>query len=555
MPYTPRTWVDGVTKLGPTNLNPIENGIFSSYAVYDVMDPAYGAKGDGVTDDTAAIQAAINACPAGGVVRFRQGTYKITGLTISKGITLQGTGGADAAWTNFGTLITMDSATGVAFTVSAHRCKFRDMAIQNVHATAPTAGAGIKVVSGGGDRTHYGPDLCVRGFFYNIDHQAGKEWTMDPSCFLYDFASIGLRIQNVDSVDGGDMMVSGNFYAGPVNNGDTAIEWLSGGGFKGYNLKVNTRGTATLNRGIALELQDGINTSDFQLCNSSIENCTWGVILEHIGVAHTGTFQNLTITGCEFETLGNSNLTATIAIAPSATGKVSLVNVCGNTIAGTGGNSQVGINFTNLDRASHGPNVFLNSAGFGDGGGNTNVTAVRQASTSALSAGPPSAPRDGDIWLATGVGNGSWQFRYNAGSASAFKWEFVGGAPLTAYRSTNTAQSAGSTFQELDTALRITLARAGDYLLTYSAQGTSSSGNVLLQVTGWDATAAAQVGSGNADSTGGAGNFATISPVNQLVTGWTAGHVVSIAFWTNDGTPANTQWGNKSLGVIPVRVS
>lgn len=55
----------------------------ASFAWYVVKD--YGAVGNGVVDDTAAIQAAINACATagGGVVFFPPGTYAVTQLTIN----------------------------------------------------------------------------------------------------------------------------------------------------------------------------------------------------------------------------------------------------------------------------------------------------------------------------------------------------------------------------------------------------------------------------------------------------------------------------------------
>ena len=41
----------------------------------------YGATGDGTTDDTTSIQAAINAVTSGGVVYFPSGTYRIARTT------------------------------------------------------------------------------------------------------------------------------------------------------------------------------------------------------------------------------------------------------------------------------------------------------------------------------------------------------------------------------------------------------------------------------------------------------------------------------------------
>lgn len=56
-----------------------------NYAWIDVKD--YGAVGDGTTDDTTAIQAAINALPtAGGVVHFPKGIYKVMStITVGNG--------------------------------------------------------------------------------------------------------------------------------------------------------------------------------------------------------------------------------------------------------------------------------------------------------------------------------------------------------------------------------------------------------------------------------------------------------------------------------------
>jgi hypothetical protein len=91
--------------------------------------------------------------------------------------------------------------------------------------------------------------------------------------------------------------------------------------------------------------------------------------------------------------------------------------------------------------------------------------------TSVLSGGPPGSPSDGDIWIATAVdANGTrWHFQYNAGSASAYKWEFLGGPPINYYKpssTTDTITSIQPTFANLPTtgtAAELLVPRAGDY--------------------------------------------------------------------------------------------
>lgn len=59
--------------------------------VYNVLD--YGATGDGSTDDTTAVKAAITAAAAGSTVVFPHGTYKLLdGLFITKPLTIEGNG-------------------------------------------------------------------------------------------------------------------------------------------------------------------------------------------------------------------------------------------------------------------------------------------------------------------------------------------------------------------------------------------------------------------------------------------------------------------------------
>jgi hypothetical protein len=57
----------------------------------NVQSPEFGAKGDGTTDDTTAIQAAINAAGIGGVVYFPKGVYRTSAtLDLPRGVTLLG---------------------------------------------------------------------------------------------------------------------------------------------------------------------------------------------------------------------------------------------------------------------------------------------------------------------------------------------------------------------------------------------------------------------------------------------------------------------------------
>lgn len=103
--------------------------LLSGGSILNVKDPQFGAKGDNSTNDTAAIQAAITACPIYGTVYIPDGDYVVGALTFSKPLTLRGDG--------FGSQLIVDPALAVGTDVltitttgsSGSYFVFRDFAV------------------------------------------------------------------------------------------------------------------------------------------------------------------------------------------------------------------------------------------------------------------------------------------------------------------------------------------------------------------------------------------------------------------------------------------
>lgn len=135
------------TSFGALDFNVLQGGAskkltdaLGAVDFYNVKSPQYGAVGDGVTDDTAAIQAAIDAAAIGsggfgGVVFFPRGTFRVTSpLTFYNIISLMGSGANSST-------INIDSATLGMF-VSSGGIYGRSMFVSGLdfESTASTTG-------------------------------------------------------------------------------------------------------------------------------------------------------------------------------------------------------------------------------------------------------------------------------------------------------------------------------------------------------------------------------------------------------------------------------
>jgi hypothetical protein len=262
-----------------------------------VTDTAYGATGDGTTDDTAAIDAAIAALntAGSGVLYFPAGTYKITAdlATITAHCLILGDGAGDLQAQNAASTIRYDSATGTALTLAGDGIEVRGLALENSTALTHTAGAGIKVTQG--DQNRY-RNVSVRGFYDCVDIEDGALWEMH-SCYLVGPKRYGLYVRHIDLVDGGDQVIVGGAIYAEDRDASAGIRQESGGGLRVLGTKVNSLfGTGYFAYGIDATITNAA-TTNLLLSGLSIEN----VATSCVRVTHTGTgsFGHIILQGVE----------------------------------------------------------------------------------------------------------------------------------------------------------------------------------------------------------------------------------------------------------------
>lgn len=181
--------------------------------------------------------------------------------------------------------------------------------------------------------------------------------------------------------------------------------------------------------------------------------------------------------------------------------------------------------------------------------------------TSTMAGGPPASPVDGDIWIALAVftANIAWAFRYNAGSGSTSKWEFIGGSAWkfsqgNANAVVNTGNAAGGAFFFYGGQSAILVPRAGDYLITgsmdISSAASAAAGDVVTVAISQGAIVA---GTGTTSSSVAGANRTMSLPIDFRSDNNVAGNYAGAGVTT----PDNTVWKfvQINLDIVPIRIA
>jgi polygalacturonase len=325
---TSKTYVDALvnnTALGPAPTGLIATGSVTSRLLADrwgeiknVKD--FGAVGNGVADDTTAIQAAINAAiAAGGGTVFVPGgsTYIVKNLTL----------GSNIIFHNEGTLKLANGAgTGNASTT-----------IFNWAGTTPTYDSD-GVPSGWG-----GSNIIIRGGGTFDGNSANAEERFDGDGgavlwfgHLFHLGGIdGLRIENVTLLDAAGFLIAINHSHNIVIDGCTLLTGAHRGGNSDFNNGRNQDGIHTLNAHNMVISNCYIESSDdcinVDATNASVSNAS----SRYINIIGNTFAQNMGSANRDTTSNVYRSLAYNIKLDPQGTAPIRQVNIVGNVIDGS----------------------------------------------------------------------------------------------------------------------------------------------------------------------------------------------------------------------------
>lgn len=250
---------------------------------FNVLD--YGAVGDDTTDDTTAIQDAIDAAIAngGGTVYFPAAIYRITAALAISGqqITLLG----DNPWSSVIRQATANT-DGLSFGNGLH-------IIEKLQLRGPTgnsSGAGIDT-AGGSSAYIQMKSVRTQGFFIGVRHGSTSFYARMYDCWVFDADSIGIQAVAASN----NLVVTDSYvHTCPVGisiDGAQSVKF-SGGSIEacataGIRINGGDNAAGAYISGVYFEQDDGV--PDILIGNSTVAYGTTIIGTTHIKSGYSGT--------------------------------------------------------------------------------------------------------------------------------------------------------------------------------------------------------------------------------------------------------------------------
>lgn len=244
-----------------------------------VTATAAGLVGDSTTDNTAALQAAIDALPAvGGVLYFPAGKWRIANhIIVNKPITIIGesgpaytvqTGAHSVVISPSRCVIYSTNATDSAFIFTVPGSQVRDISFAYSGGNAARTNTGLYFEQASDMRM---TNVGFFNFSINCEIKNGLLWSINE-CYFVDHKRIGLKVSDSTLADGGDMTIFNNWFLTYTSMSDSAthIYYRSGGGMKILSNKFNGGG-ALYNPNYDIYCPF-LGTVDLLINNNSFEN-------------------------------------------------------------------------------------------------------------------------------------------------------------------------------------------------------------------------------------------------------------------------------------------
>lgn len=271
----------------------------------------FGATGDGVTDDTVAMQAAHNT---GRTVFYPKGTYNFTTITIPCGgivgegkLTILRTTDTSTA-----DVITYTSVDPTGLLINTAGGLFLNFTLLASTYTQKSAGAGISIVpapySGSPNEDYLTilSGLYVRNLPIGASFVRGSFFSVRDCYFaLFTIAGLYADINNATFQDNGDNEIIGNFFFTNATIGPSARGiWYRCGGARIIGNKVN-------GGLIGIDINPLRGTSIAIVANNSVENHTNNAIRAYIGSDFTPitVFDGFSFVQIDGNQIGGYNLT------------------------------------------------------------------------------------------------------------------------------------------------------------------------------------------------------------------------------------------------------